>query len=371
MGLSLSDLDYTVCETSESSSSVSREGDDAVNQSAVTSYQIVVKPHRNGDPNTPVTPSEVPTELVRNIPELPFVNSNTYYYGGISNPYLICSGKSVTRDEDNRLKFNCTVSWSSQKPDTSEKGGDGGSPPANLTDITPTVSAKITPQQVPMWVDKDGNQCWRLPGTGTPFQQPVVETIPVLTLTITQYEASIDYQTMMDRSYKLNSDAYRSKPANSWMTGPVNATEVKVQLAGGEQTVAKVTYTLLLSEATFTPVIDDEPLGSVAGTPFFYGHLQTKPLVDDHAMLPFDTTTRLGPIYKWAADGSSTTDDMTTGYIYAGTAGRTAGNQRVPIGENTPYLPPREYPDEDRGADRPSYLFFRSQDQIPFTFLQA
>lgn len=369
MGLELSDLDYTVCETSESSSGATREGDDAVTQVATTSYLIIVKPHLKGDVNTPVTPDEVPTELVRNMPELPFVNENTYYYGGIANPYLICSGKTITRSEDNRLTFNCVVSWASQKPDSTEKGGGGGAPPANLTDIAPTVSAKITPQKIPMWVDKDGNQCWRLPGTGTPFRQPVVETIPVLTLTITQYEASIDYQTMMDRSYKLNSEEYRSKPANSWMIGAVNATEVKVQLASGQQTVAKVTYTLMLSEATFNPVIADEPAGAEVGTPYFYGHLQSKPLVDDHAILPFDTSTRLGPIYKWAADGSAKTDDITTGYIYAGTGGRTAGEQRVPTGENQPYSP--AYPDADRGDDKPSYLFFRSQDSIPFTFLQV
>jgi len=369
MGLSLSDLEYTVCETSESSSSASREGDDAVNQAATTSYQIIVQPHVKGDVNTPVTPSEVPTELIRNLPELPFVNINTYYYGDVANPYLICSGKTITRDESNRLKFNCVASWVSQKPDTGEKGGSGGPPPVNLTDITPTVSAKVTSMKVPMWVDKDGNQCWRIPGTGTPFRQPVVETVPVLTLTVTQYETSIDYQTMMDRSYKLNSDTYRSRGANSWMTGPVNATEVKVQLAGGEQTVAKVTYTLLLSEATFDPVIADEPVGAAVGTPYFYGHLQTKPLVDDHAILPFDTSTRLGPIYKWAADGSAKSDDITTGYIYSGTGGRTAGEQRVPTGENQPYSP--AYPDADRGADKPSYLFFRSQDQISFNFLQA
>ena len=373
MALSLSDLVYTVCETSDSTSSASRQGDDAVTQSAQTAYQIIVEPI-GADTVTAISPSEVPTELVRNMPELPKVNGNTYYYGGISNPYLICSGKQIARDGSNRLKFTCTVSWESQQSDSTEKGGEGGTPPAAITDITPTVSAKITPQQIPMWQDKDGNQCWRLPGTGTPFTTPVVETIPVLTLTITQYEASMDYQTMMDRSYKLNSDTYRSKGALSWMTGPVNATEVVVQLAGGPATVAKCTYTLMLSEATFNPVINDEPLGAVVGTPWFYGHLQTKALVDDHALLPFDTATKLGPIFKWGTETAglptpSLSDDITTGYIYAGTGAQSAGEQRVPVGENQPY--PTAYPAAQRGDDKPSYMFFRSQDQISFSFLQA
>jgi len=373
MALSLSDLVYTVCETSDSTSSASRQGDDAVTQSAQTAYQIIVEPI-GADTVTAINPSQVPTELVRNMPELPQVNGNTYYYGGISNPYLICSGKQIARDSANRLKFTCTVSWESQSNDSTEKGGEGGTPPAAISNIAPTVSAKITPQQIPMWQDKDGKQCWRLPGTGTPFTTPVVETIPVLTLTVTQYEASMDYQTMMDRSYKLNSDTYRSKPALSWMTGPVNATEVVVQLAGGPATVAKVTYTLMLSEATFNPVINDEPLGEVVGTPYFYGHLQTKALVDDHAILPFDTATKLGPIFKWGTETPglptpSISDDITTGYIYAGTGAQTAGEQRVPTGENQPY--PTAYPAAQRGEDKPSYMFFRSQDQISFSFLQA
>ena len=368
MALSLSDLNYDVCETAVSSSQASRQDDDVVNQTATTSYRVIVEPVQS-DNVTPVDPTEVPTELIRNCPELPAVNASTYYYGGISNPYLICSSKSVDRAVDNRLVFNVTIQWQSQKPSSSEKGGEGGSPPANLTDIAPTVSAVIGKKEVPMWQDKNDQQCWRIPGTGTPFTQPVVETVPTLTLTITQYESSITFEQMLERSYKLNSDTYRSKPALSWMTGPVKASTVKVQLASGEVTAAKVTYTVSLSDATFDPVIDDEPLGEDVGTPYFYGWQQARPLIDDHALLPSDTTTRLGPIHKWDSSGNAKSDDITTGYIYSGTGGRTAGEQRVPTGENQPYSP--AYPDADRGADKPSYMFFQSQDAIPFTFLQV
>jgi len=368
MALSLSDLNYTVCETANSSSQAARQDDDVVSQSATTSYRIIVEPMQQ-DGVTPVNPSDVPTELIRNCSELPSVNASTYYYGGISNPYLICSSKSIERAVDNRLVFNATIQWQSQKPSSSEKGGGGGSPPASLTDISPTVSAVIGKKEVPMWQDKNDQQCWRLPGTGTPFTQPVVETVPTLTLTITQYEASITFEQMLARSYKLNSNTYRSQGALSWMTGPVKASTVKVRLASGEVEAAKVTYTVSLSDATFDPVIADEPAGAVVGTPYFYGWQQARPLIDDHAMLPFDTTTRLGPIHKWDSSGNSKSDDITTGYIYSGTGGRTAGEQRVPTGENQPYSP--AYPDADRGADKPSYMFFQSQDAIPFTFLQV
>lgn len=376
MALTHARMVYTVCETSIGSSGATRQGSDKVMQTAITSYRVDVEPLEL-DGITEVAASDVPTELIRSLPEIPSVNGSVYYYGGIINPYLICSGKQVERDSNRRMSFNVTVNWSSPDPSDSEKGGKDGEsePPANLSDILPTVSQQITAKQIPMWVDKNGKQCWRMPGTGTPFSTPVVETIPILSIIVTQYESSITYQQMMDRSFKLNSDTYRGKGAGSWMTGAVNATEVKVQLATGEATVAKVTYTMTLSEAVFETIVANEPLGTAVGTEYFYGHDQTKPLVDDHHIGVFvddGASKRVTPTLKYDAAGEAVSDDRTTGYVYEGAYNDTVssangeGDLRTPVGTNEP-----TYGAAPDGPDKPSYMYFQSQDMIPFTFLQA
>lgn len=376
MALKHSLMDYTVCETSTGSSGATRQGSDKVSQSATTSYRVDVQPTQV-DGVTGVTPSDVPTELIRSLPELPSVNGSTYYYGGVVNPYLICSGKQVERDNERRLSFNVTINWASPDPSDSEKGGteEQSDPPANLTDIEPTVAHQIVAKQIPMWVDKNGKQCWRLPGTGTPFSTPVVETIPILTIIVTQYEPFIAYDTMMARSFKLNSETYRGKGPGSWLTGAVNATEVKVQLASGEVSAAKVTYTMTLSEAVFDTVVTNEPLGTTEGTEYFYGHDQTKPLVDDHHIGRFvddGQSKRVTPTLKYDNAGEAISDDRTTGYIYEGAfsdtvaAANSAGDLRTPVGTNKPV-----YGAAPDGPDKPSYMFFQSQDSISFSFLQA
>ena len=74
------------------------------------------------------------------------------------------------------------------------------------------------------------------------------------------------------------------------MIGAVKASEVKVKLASGEVTAAKVTYPITFAANEFKAVTANEPPGQTpaiaAGDVFEYGHLQARPLVDDHYLVP-------------------------------------------------------------------------------------
>ena len=360
----LDDLTYTVCETSESSSTATRSDDEKVTQTASVSYMVIVEaePVDPADPADPILPHTVSTDLIRTCPELPLVNGSTYNYGGTKNPYLICSGKTVTRDPDNRLKFDVTCEFSTQAPSDSEQGDEDSQDPVDLDDITPTVSVTIGYIEKPIYTDMDGNQCFRLPSE-TPYPSPVMQKVPTLTLVITQYEPSITFATMLARSYKLNSDNYRTAGPHMWMTQAVKASTVEVELAGGPQTAAKVTYTLVYSDASFITTVTGEPNAAdgepaiAAGTEYFYGHSVTKPLVDAFAFKQLPDTSEYGrePITD------DETDEPTTGYIYS--KADKYGQQRHPDPNNTGVA--------GEGEDRPSYVVHRTQEAISFSFLQV
>ena len=346
-----SDFTHTTCQLRDGKSGATRHNADSLKMTASVSYQVIVDKARVGG-GADIAPADISTDHIRSLSDLPAVNVTIYEYSGLINPYLICISKNVTRDTTNGLKFIVDCGFESPDPIKSERAPQ--SPPAALTDITPSVASQITSQLRPMWSDKDDKQCWRLPFTGTPFTNPIVETVPVLTIIVTQYETSIDFSTMLARSYKLNSAAYRNQVQDSWMIGAVKASEVKVKLAGGEVTAAKVTYPITFAANEFKAVTADEPPGQTpaitAGDVFEYGHLQARPLVDDHAMVYNVNTPEddLKPIVD------PITKEPTTGYIF-----QHDGNQREPSAVGA-------------ADDRPSYMFFRSQDRIDFsTFLQA
>lgn len=137
------------------------------------------------------------------------------------------------------------------------------------------------------------------------------------------------------------------------MIGAVKASEVKVRLASGVVTAAKVTYPITFAANKFKVVVNNEPQGETANQIFEYGHLQARPLVDDHYIFDTgsgsgDTRFQLKPIIH------PKTKEPTTGYIY-----EASGKVREPSAVGA-------------ADDRPSYMFFRSQDRIDFsTFLQV
>ena len=349
-----SDFTYTACQLRDGKSGATRHNADSLKMTASVSYQVIVNKARVGG-GADITPADISTDHIRSLSDLPAVNVTTYEYSGLINPYLVCISKNVTRDTTNGLKFIVECGFESPDPIKSERAPQ--SPPAALTDITPSVASQIASQLRPIWSDKDNKQCWRLPFTGTPFTNPIVETVPILTIIVTQYETSIDFATMLARSYKLNSAAYRNQVQDSWMIGAVKASEVKVKLAGGEVTAAKVTYPITFAANKFKVVVNNEPQGETANQIFEYGHLQARPLVDDHYLLynpNYDPNDPNSVEYQLEPIVDPVTKEPTTGYIY-----EVNGKVREPSAVGA-------------ADDRPSYMFFRSQDRIDFsTFLQA
>lgn len=343
----LSDFTVTVKQRRNDGGSIKhvKKGDqDKLKASFQTNYLVTVT---EADPPTidPVMPDDINPLLLMTHTDLPVVNQTTYEFADVISPFTICRGKSIKRDPKNGRVFHVTCDWES---DVREDEEAPISPPVALTDITPIVASRIEYIERPLYEDKDGNQCWKLP-TGTPWSEPVVEKVPTLALTITQYEASITYEQMLARSWKTNSATYRTRGADSWLIGSVQATEAKVRLSGGVTTCAKVTYPIFLSEAKFTVAVNDEPeAGETQGSDYFYGWLVPRPLVDTYS-IEYDVTLSkdvLQPIV-----------DDETGYIKSGYIWLDGG-QRTPGGSG--------------GLDIPSYQVFRAQDQIDFgTFLQV
>ena len=324
---------YTYCENRQSKFSVSGSttpsGISTVSHTATRTFTVFT---------SALTPAHVSDVDVGCIAELPVVNRSTWYspVTGTSMPFAICRSKSVTRRTDNAFVFDVVCEYSTGSVESEQCAA---APPVNLTDITPTVTATIGSYDRTIYTDKTAagaKQCWSYEGTDTPFANPVMEKIPTLQLVIEQFEASITYEQMMERSFKVNDATYRSKDAGLWMIGTVQAVEQTVQLQAGETTAVKVTYPLMLSERYFYPPGVDS---TVPANKVIYGHDTVVPLVDTVYL-------DAGKVVPNEKGGS-----VVAGYI------NTDGTQRTPANNN---------------EKRPDYLQFKTLDSIDFSsFLQA
>lgn len=270
------------------------------------------------------------------LPALPVVNRSTWVSpdGSSYMPYAVCRSKSVQRRSDNGLIFDVTCEYETGDVDAEQCVS---APPDDLDDIAPQVTANIGSYDRSMYTDKDGEQCWQYEGTKTPFGSPVMEKIPTLQLVVEQFEASITYEQMLERSFRVNSSTYRSKDAGLWMIGAIKAVEQEVQLSGGPTTAVKVTYPISLSERFFYP-----PGVAVSdANKTIYGHDTVVPLVDT-SFVNDD-----GDVVPYMSDSGK----VISGYI------NTDGTKREPAADN---------------ERRPDYLRFKTFDPIDFsTFLQA
>jgi hypothetical protein len=217
--------------------------------------------------------------------------------------------------------------------------------PKKPSDIPPQVSFEVGSYERVIFQDKEGKPCWRLPGTNTPFQNPITETIPTMTLILTQFEEKLEFQDLLDRSFKVNEAEYREKPAGSWMIGAVRITDQDVTLSDGSiATWSKVTYPILLSERYYYEPCEDvtDPENKI-----FIGHKQSQPLVDSFKVK--DATS--GKVVPMIDTNSG---NVTTGYIYKE--------------DNPPsYVKGMERTAAPGGdCDRPDYLLFKTQDSIDF-----
>src|SRR5690606_27002705 len=83
--------------------------------------------------------------------------------------------------------------------------------------------------------------------TGNYYAEPIVEQVPVLVIKITQYEGSITYEQMLERTKRCNETTYRTKDRYMWLIDNVEAVEVEVLTTIGTVSAAMVSYTLKLS----------------------------------------------------------------------------------------------------------------------------
>jgi len=206
-----------------------------------------------------------------------------------------------------------------------------------------TVTAAITSEDVVLYKDlgttvEDPRNCRMMKGVREMFNAPVVEQQPRLTLTVTQYEPAISFQTMMDRSYKVNTAGWNSKNARQWKIGAVTAVEQEVRLAAGPVTCAKVTYPITLSDYVV------RNLGAPADLEIY--HDTGLPLISHFYIAGSgektqfaDADTALGNVGLISPDG----------YVITGNAGS---------------------PDDPEQNGQPDYERFYSCKEIPFTFLK-
>lgn len=180
---------------------------------------------------------------------LPITNLSVYYFDGKIIPFLICRKKTARQDRKNAALWSVTCSYDSGDVQNGKEGDfKAVSPPNALTDITPREEPFVDVIEEVMYKDKKDKSV--LTPTGNFYAEPVMEEVPILTIKLTQYESSIAYQTMLDRTAKVNETTYRTKGRYMWKIEKVEAVEVEVQLAGGLTTAAMVTYTLRLSTKT-------------------------------------------------------------------------------------------------------------------------
>ncbi len=319
-----------ICESFGSSFQVSGSvdgGRSKINHSATKSFVV-----RTSATNF----SDVDEVQVGCLSALPVVNRTTWVSpdGASYMPYAVCRSKSVQRRSENGFVFDVTCEYSTGDVDSEQCVS---SPPNSLSEIDPQVTVNIGSYDRSLYADRDGKQCWQYEGTETPFGAPVMEKIPTVQLVIEQFEASVTYEQMLERSFKVNKGTYRSKGSGLWMIGAVKAVEQSVQLAGGATDAVKVTYPISLSERYFhkwgvTPT---------EGNRTVYGHDTVIPLIDTSYV------DDAGDVVPYLSDSGK----VISGYI------NEDGTKREPI------------MDEDF---RPDYLRFRTQDEINFsTFLQA
>ena len=242
-------LVYTVCAKRDEAGSYARASQ-ADSLKVTWDLNILVTVKDDTDPDYDlgtVSPFDVAAA-----PGVPRVNETVYYRNGLIIPWLVCRSKNVRRDPQNLGVWHVQCRYDTGNANDTQEGNNAPiTPPASLTAITPRVESSLGEVQRVLYTDKSETAKACLTPTKNMFDQPFVERLATLQLRITQYEASITYEQMMERKLKVNENTYRTKVRYSWLITEVEASEVTVQLAGGPTVAALVTYTLELSPLTY------------------------------------------------------------------------------------------------------------------------
>jgi hypothetical protein len=238
--------------------------EDKLSGSHQLSYDVeVVSTETDFDPTT-VTEADVFLQSTGTWPngKLPIVNRSIYKFGNYYVPYFVCRSKTIKRNPKKRNWFTVQCDFSFD----GEKGEEPKEEETALTSVAPKVEPSIEETEFVLYKDytpaPDGPRAVLTPN-GNFWSEPLVVKLPVLVLKITQYEASITYDQMLERSLKCNQEEYRTQPRYQWITGPVVATEVEVVTSTTTLVAAQVQYTLRRS-------------------PFSWGWKDSRVLVDTH-----------------------------------------------------------------------------------------
>lgn len=289
---------------------------------------------------------------------------------GLIAPFLLCSSKQIERDSENPFVFHVSVDWESIEFGAAGGNASGGGTkdpeeamePEPLEEfeednIATVVSFTTSSQEYVSYDSKYLNgrlsrQSWKLP-TGTPFQEPVVHKVPLVTLSITQFEDDLTLTDIEKRSYTVNNAEWNGRPAFHWMIAEIQAEEVELQRytdpndpSQGLTTVTKwrVTYTVHLApDREIECVVNDEPhmpgISLNVGDVYNPGWGVLRPLVDTFYKKE-DPDAPSGP------DILVPNADEKTGYVEACYIYEATGRKRTPTST------------DGTGDDRPSYMGF-------------
>ena len=195
-------------------------------------------------------PSDINTAIVGRADGLPLVQRSIYYDSdsGVVHPYAICISKDVKRRKDAPTIFDVTCTFQAKTETESEHNEIPNDP----TDLRPEVTVSVDGKERVLYQDLETKkQAWLFEGINLQYPAPVTTQVPLLTLTISQYETYVSYAQILARSYKVNSSAWQGFDAGFWRMVVKNVSEVEIQTVAGLQTWAKVTYEAKLSQDGF------------------------------------------------------------------------------------------------------------------------
>ena len=241
-------FDFDVCKVGDDSYRVSGttgQGNSRNTTQTFTQTYLVKALDPNGDLHTG-NPSEINTAIVGQAEGLPTVQKSIYYDSdsGLIHPYAVCTSKDVKRRREAPMVFDVTCSFSA-KLETESLSNQVVKEP---TDIAPEVTVSVSGKDRVLYQDlEDGDQSYLFEGIKEPYPAPVVTQVPLLTLTISQYESYVSYAQILDRSFKVNSTAWQGFDAGLWRLVVKNVSEVDIQTQSGTVNWAKVTYEAVLS----------------------------------------------------------------------------------------------------------------------------
>lgn len=209
--------------------------------------------------------AEINAAIVGRANGLPVVNKSIYYDAdsGTIHPYAICTSKDIKRRKEAPAIFDVSCTFQAKTESESEHNELPSSPESLRPEVTVGLDGKervlyqdfgtafATPD---VRTAAESKQCWMFEasdGTDTfgmiQYPAPVTTQIPLLTLTVSQYEEYVSYQQILDRSYKTNLTAWKGFNVGLWRIVVKNVSEVDIQTTSGPATWAKVNYEIKLS----------------------------------------------------------------------------------------------------------------------------